>query len=598
MHPAAGDVIGRRIEDHALIGDCHSAALVSRDGTIDWLCLPRFDSAACFAALLGTRQNGLWRISPAGRVTRTERRYRDDTLVLETVFETPDGEIALIDFMAVEPAHLMRIVEGRRGAVRCELELLLRFDYGISVPWVTRLPNDDGIRAVSGPDQIIVRSGVPLRARNLSTIAEFTVSAGERVRFSLSHAASHLPRPEAPDPDAALIEAEAHWKAWSDRSHYNGRWRTQVRRSLLTLKALTHRPTGGIAAAVTTSIPEFIGGVRNWDYRFCWPRDASLTLLALTDTGHREEARAWGNWLRRAVAGAPSQLQSLYGLGGERWIPEREIHWLAGYEASHPVRIGNAAMEQHQLDVFGEMELAFRREIELGFVMPGTHWGLRKALIEHLVAIWREPDEGIWEVRGGPQHFTFSKAMAWAAMDCAIRSAEEHGLSGPLDSWRKVRAEIFEVVCRRGYNATCGAFTQTLDGSNLDASLLLLPLIGFLPPTDPRIMGTVEAIGRELMSDGLIRRYHTHETEDGLPPGEGTFLACSFWYVSNLALQGRQEEAVAMFERLLALCNDVGLLAEEYDPVARRQLGNFPQAFSHLALIGSALVLDGVVTSL
>lgn len=587
-----------RIEDYALIGDCHSAALVCKDGAIDWLCLPRFDSPACFAALLGTRQNGLWRISPAGAVTKTTRQYRGDTMVLETLFETADGAVALIDFMTVEPSTVIRIVEGRRGTVPCRLELVLRFDYGSSIPWVTRLHAGHGIRAVRGAEQVVVRAGVPLHAKGLSTVADFTVSQGQRVRFSMGHAPSHLPLPGAPDPDAALHEAEAHWRAWSDRSTYHGRWRAQVRRSLLTLKALTDRPTGGIAAAVTTSLPEKIGGIRNWDYRFCWPRDSSFALLALTNAGHRSEAAAWGNWLRRAVAGTPAQLQSLYGLGGERWIPEREMHWLAGYEASQPVRIGNAAMEQHQLDVFGEIELAFRREIELGFVTPRAHWAMRRALIEHLVTIWREPDEGIWEVRGGPQQFTLSKAMAWAAMDCAIRSAEEHALPAPLDIWRNVRAEIFDVVCQRGYNASCGAFTQALDGTNLDASLLLLPLIGFLPPGDNRIKGTVEAIGRELMEDGLIRRYHTHETEDGLPPGEGTFLACSFWYASNLALQGRQDEAVALFERLLGLCNDVGLLAEEYDHDAGRQLGNFPQAFSHLALIGTALVLDGVVTSL
>jgi GH15 family glucan-1,4-alpha-glucosidase len=587
-----------RIEDYALIGDCHSAALVCLDGSIDWLCLPRFDSAACFAALLGSRQNGRWRIAPKGVVSRTTRQYLGDSLVLETVFETADGAVALIDFMTIEPSNVVRIVEGRRGAVACQFELVLRFDYGMSIPWVTRLRTGYGIRAVAGPDQVIVRADVPLLAKDLTTVADFTVNQGERIRFSLTHAPSHLPLPDAPDPDSALTEAEAHWNEWSDRSTYRGRWQAPVRRSLLTLKSLTYRPTGGIAAAVTTSIPEHVGGIRNWDYRFCWPRDSSLTLLALTDTGHRDEARAWGDWLRRAVAGAPEQLQSLYGLAGERFIPEREIHWLAGYEASQPVRIGNAAMEQHQLDVFGEMELAFRREIDLGFVAPRAHWTMRRTLIEHLVKIWQQPDEGIWEVRGGPQQFTYSKAMAWAAMDCAIRSAEEHALPAPLDQWRKVRDEIFDLVCQRGYNASVGAFTQTLDGTNLDASLLLLPLIGFLPSSDPRIASTVDAIGRELMADGLIRRYHTHETEDGLPPGEATFLACSFWYASNLSLQGRQEEAVALFERLLGLCNDVGLLAEEYDHEANRQLGNYPQAFSHLALIGTALVLDGGMRSL
>jgi GH15 family glucan-1,4-alpha-glucosidase len=586
------------IEDYALIGDCHSAALVCLDGSIDWLCLPRFDSAACFAALLGTRQNGRWRIAPAGAVSRTTRQYLGDSLVLETVFETDDGAVALIDFMTIEPSNVVRIVEGRRGAVPCQFELILRFDYGISIPWVTRLRTGYGIRAVAGPDQVIVRADVPLVARDMTTVADFTVNQGDRIRFSLTHAPSHLPLTDAPDADSALTDAEKHWNEWSDLSTYSGQWQSPVRRSLLTLKALTYRPTGGIAAAVTTSIPEHLGGLRNWDYRFCWPRDSSFSLLALTDTGHRDEARAWGDWLRRAIAGAPEQLQALYGLAGERFIPEREIHWLAGYEASQPVRIGNAAMEQHQLDVFGEMELAFRREIDLGFVAPRAHWTMRRTLIQHLVSIWRQPDEGIWEVRGGPQQFTYSKAMAWAAMDCAIQSAEEHGLPAPLDQWRTVRDEIFDLVCERGYNASVGAFTQTLDGSTLDASLLLLPLIGFLPPSDPRIVSTVDAIGRELMADGLIRRYHTHETEDGLPPGEATFLACSFWYASNLSLQGRQDEAVELFERLVGLCNDVGLLAEEYDHETGRQLGNFPQAFSHLALIGTALVLDGKMTTL
>ena len=587
-----------RIEDHALIGDCHSAALVGRDGTIDWLCLPRFDSPACFAALLGTRDNGLWRIAPAGAVSRTTRRYRGDTMVLETLFETSDGAVALIDFMTVEPSTVVRIVEGRRGAVPCRFDLVLRFDYGITIPWVTRLKTGHGIRAISGPEQVVVRAGVPLHAKGLSTAAEFIVQQGQRVHFSLSHAPSHLALPGAQDPDVALTEAEARWSTWSDRCTYQGRWRAPVRRSLLTLKALSHRPTGGMVAAPTTSLPERIGGTRNWDYRFCWPRDASFALLALTNNGHHAEASEWTNWLRRAVAGAPSQLQALYGLAGERWIAEREVPWLAGYEASRPVRVGNAAMAQRQLDVFGEIELTLHREVELGFATPDAHWGLRRTLIEHLETIWREPDEGIWEVRGGVRQFTLSKAMAWVALDRAIRSAEAYALPAPLERWRQARAEIFAVVCARGYNGSIGAFTQTLDGTTLDASLLLLPLIGFLPPDDDRIKGTVAAIGRELMADGLIKRYHTHETADGLPPGEAVFLACGFWYASNLALQGRREEAAALFERLLGLCNDVGLLAEEYDPVAGRQLGNFPQAFSHLALIGTALVLDGVVNSL
>jgi GH15 family glucan-1,4-alpha-glucosidase len=588
-----------RIEDHALIGDCHSAGLVCRDGTIDWLCLPRFDSGAMFASLLGSRDNGQWRIAPAGSVTQVTRSYRGgDSLVLETVFETPDGSVALIDFMTITPSTVVRIVEGRGGVVPCVFDLVIRFDYGITIPWVTRAHIGHGIRAISGADQLIVRSDVPLRSEGLTTAADFTVREGERFRFSLGHAASHVPPPAAPDPDAALDEAEAYWRGWVGRSTYNGRWREQVSRSLLTLKALTNRTTGGITAAVTASLPEQIGGTRNWDYRFCWLRDASFTLLALVDTGYGEEGMQWADWLRRAVAGSPAQLQTLYGLAGERWIAEHEIPWLPGYEGSKPVRVGNAALAQRQLDVYGEIELALHNEIEQGLVNPRAHWGLRRTLIEYLETIWREPDEGIWEVRGGPQHFTFSKVMAWVAFDRAINSAETHDLPAPLDRWREVRTEIFDAVCSRGFNPSVGAFTQVLDGEQLDASVLLLPLVGFLPADDPRIAGTVDAIGRDLMAGGLIKRYDTHETADGLPPGEGVFLACSFWYASNLALQGRQDEAIALFERLLGICNDVGLLSEEYDPFNKRQLGNFPQAFSHLALIGTALVLDGVTRSL
>ena len=583
-----------RIEDHALIGDCNSAALVCIDGTIDWLCLPRFDSPACFAALLGTSQNGQWRIAPAGSISRVTRRYRGDTLALETLFETPDGAFALIDFMVVEAQALIRIVEGRRGQVPCRCEFAVRFDYGRCAPRLARVGTEYVIRAVSGAEQVVVSADVPFATDGLTTVADFTVNEGQRVRFTLMHGPESVPIQEPPDPDQALASAETYWRAWSDRCTYHGRWREPVRRSLLTLKALTHSPTGGIAAAATTSLPERLGGERNWDYRFCWPRDAGFTARGLATAGHGEEARAWADWLNRAVGGEAGHLRSLYGLAGERPGPERELPWLAGYEDSRPVRVGNAAMDQHQLDVYGEIELAFHRQNEPGFIELRTHWPMRRALIEQLVTIWREPDDGIWEVRGGPQQFTFSKAMAWVALDRAIRSADEHALPAPLQRWREARAEIFDVVCRRGYNASVGAFTQTLDGSTLDASLLLLPMAGFLTPEDPRIRGTVEAIGRDLMVDGLIRRYRTHETKDGLPPGEGSFLACSFWYASCLSLMGRQDEAVALFERLRGLCNDVGLLSEEYDPVAGRMLGNFPQAFSHLALIETALLLDGV----
>ncbi len=585
------------IENHALIGDRHSAALVCNDGTIDWLCLPRFDSPACFAALLGTRDNGHWRIAPEAPAQIT-RHYRGDSMVLETRFETADGDIALIDFMSIDPAHLIRIVESRSGSVRCHLDLVMRFDHGITIPWVTRLHRGHGIHAVSGPDQLVIRADVPLNARGMSTTADFTVTAGQKISFILSHAPSHHPMPEPPDPAAALRKTEAWWHSWSHRTAYHGRWRAPVQRSLLTLKALTHAPTGGIAAAPTTSLPEQIGGTRNWDYRFCWPRDASFCLLALSHAGHHQEARAWADWLHRAVAGSPTQLQALYGLGGERYIPEQELPWLPGYENSKPVRIGNAAMAQHQLDVFGELELALHHEVEMGFAAPATHWGLRRALIDHLVTIWRDPDDGIWEVRGGRQQFTFSKAMAWAALDRAIAAAKTHGLQADLACWTAARDEVFAMIIDRGFNPAIGAFTQTLDGATLDASLLLLPLIGFLPATDPRVLSTTAAIAAGLMQNGLVRRYHTAQTADGLPPGEGVFLACSFWYVANLALQGRQTDAEAMFAHLLTLCNDVGLLSEEYDSVTKRQLGNFPQAFSHLALISAALILDGGETTL
>lgn len=590
-HSAWGD-IPARIEDYALIGDCHTAALVSRDGSIDWLCWPRFDSPACFAALLGGPDNGHWRIAPGAVPTLIRRHYRHDTLILETVFDTPEGSVAVIDFMAPERQAIVRIVEGRRGQVAMRLTLTLRFEYGSAVPWVTRLNHGGGIRAIAGPDQVVLQSDVKLHGRHLETVADFTVSAGERVRFVLTHGPSHLPLPVPPDADHALEETETGWNAWAIRGTYRGRWGEQVRRSLLTLKALSFLPTGGIVAAPTTSLPEWPGGERNWDYRFCWLRDATFTLLALMHAGYREEAQAWGAWLRRSVAGTPSQVQTLYGLAGERSIQEWEVPWLAGYKGARPVRIGNAASTQLQLDVYGEVLDALCQECELGLVRPSASWPLMLALVTHLETLWHEPDESIWEVRGGRQHFTFSKAMAWVALDRAIRLAETHHMHAPLARWRTLRATIHETVCREGFNAAKGSFVQVFGGEVLDASLLLLPMVGFLPPEDPRIQGTVAAIGRELLRDGLVQRYHTSETADGLPRGEGVFLACSFWYVDNLVLQGRRREAVAMFERLLALCNDVGLLAEEYDPAEKRQLGNFPQAFSHLALINSALNLE------
>jgi GH15 family glucan-1,4-alpha-glucosidase len=513
-------------------------------------------------------------------------------MILETLFETPSGSAALIDFMAVEKDSVVRIVEGRSGSVEMQFDLALRFEYGSAVPWVTRLNHGGGILAIAGPDQVVLKSDAKLHGRGMTTVASFTAEAGQRTRFVLTHAASHLPVPVPPDADAALEETDASWSGWSGRCAYRGTYQAEVQRSLLTLKALSYYPTGGIVAAPTTSLPEQPGGERNWDYRFCWLRDATFTLLALMHAGYREEAQAWGAWLRRSVAGTPAQLQTLYGIGGERWIQEWEVPWLAGYQGASPVRIGNAASTQLQLDVFGELIDALYQETALGLVRPNASWSLQRALVGHLEEIWEQPDESIWEVRGGAQNFTFSKVMVWVAMDRVIRGAETFNLPAPLERWKALRTHIHDLICREAFSPARNSFVQYFGGDTLDASLLLLPLVGFLPPEDPRIIGTVEAIGRDLMIEGLVRRYHTDETPDGLSGDEGVFLACSFWYVDNLALQGRQAEARALFDRLLALANDVGLLAEEYDPVGRRQLGNFPQAFSHLALINTALNLD------
>lgn len=577
------------IEDYALIGDCRTAALVGRDGSIDWLCWPRFDSPACFAALLGTPANGCWRIAPAAPVIRTTRRYRGDSMVLETVFETATGSVALIDLMAPGQPAVIRIVEGRTGAVPVRSDLILRFHYGAIVPWVTAAPN--GIHAIAGPDRVVLAADVPVLGQDMTTVASFTVRAGDRVRFALAHGDSHLPPVTTPDPETAQREAEAEGAAWSAHGREAGE---AVRRSLLTLKALSHRATGGMVAAPTTSLPEWIGGERNWDYRYCWLRDSTFALRALLRAGHREEARAWGAWLRRAVAGSAEQMQVLYGLAGERAIVEWQVPWLPGYRDSRPVRIGNAASTQVQLDVYGELLDALYREIELDLTPAHKSWGLVRALVEHLETIWERPDEGIWEVRGASRHFTFSKAMAWVAFDRAVRLMERHGLPGPLDRWRGVRSRIHAMVCDAGYDPRLGYFTQSFGSGTLDASLLLLPAFGFLPADDPRMRATIEATGRDLSADGLILRYRTEDTDDGLPVGEGVFLACSFWYADALAALGRREEARALFERLLSLRNDVGLLAEEYDPIGHRQLGNFPQAFSHLALVNTALTLDGV----
>jgi GH15 family glucan-1,4-alpha-glucosidase len=585
-----------RIEDYALIGDCQTAALVARDGSIDWLCWPRFDSGACFAALLGTPEHGRWRIAPAGGQPRVSRRYRDGTLILETVFETGGGCAAVTDFMPIRDSQsrLVRIVEGRRGSVAMDMELVLRFDYGLSVPWVTRLPGQHpGLRAIAGPDMAVLHTPVPLQGVDLRTQARFEIRAGETVPFVLTHSLSHRELPVPIDPAAALAETDAYWKGWSGRCAVTSEDADAIRRSLITLKALIYEPTGGIVAAPTTSLPEHLGGVRNWDYRFCWLRDATLTLLSLMDAGYYDEAGAWRDWLVRAVAGSPPQTQIMYGLAGERRLPELELDGLPGYEGSAPVRIGNAAAGQLQLDVYGEVMDALHQARKGGLAAHNPAWNVQRTLIEHLEKIWNEPDEGIWEVRSGRRHFTHSKVMAWVAVDRAIKGAELFGLDGPVDRWRALRRRIHDDVCRRGYDAGIGSFVQSYGATELDASLLVIPLTGFLPAGDPRVIGTVAAIERELVSDGLVRRYHTSETADGLPPGEGAFLACSFWLADNYCLQGRRAEARELFDRLLSLRNDVGLLSEEYDTQARRMLGNFPQAFSHVSLVDTAYNLSG-----
>jgi GH15 family glucan-1,4-alpha-glucosidase len=581
-----------RIEDYALIGDCQTAALVGRNGSINWLCWPRFDSPACFAALLGTAQHGHWQIGPSnpGKVAR---RYRPDTLILETDFETAGGAVTLVDFMPVrgQQSDLVRMVLGRRGRVTMEMELVLRFDYGASVPWVTRLGDGKGIRAVSGPDKVVLCSPVPLENRDMMTRAQFAIEEGETLSFVLTHAPSHLEAPPPVNPRDALAETERFWREWAGRCKVTGRWAGQVRRSLITLKALTYAPTGGIVAAPTTSLPERIGGVRNWDYRCCWLRDATLTLLALMYGGFYEEASAWREWLVRAVAGSPEQMQIMYGLAGERRLPEWDIGWLPGYEDSAPVRVGNAAAAQLQLDVYGEVMDALYQACKVGLARHDVAWDLQRALLAHLEKVWVRPDEGIWEVRGPPRHFTYSKIMAWVAFDRAVKMVELLGLPGPVERWRELRDLIHRNVCERGYSTRRGAFVQSYGAEELDAALLLIPITGFLPAADPRVLSTVQAIQRELTVDGLVQRYRTHEALDGLPAGEGVFLACSFWLADNLCLQGRWDEARELFERLAGLANDVGLLAEEYDTASRRFLGNFPQAFSHVALVNTALNL-------
>jgi GH15 family glucan-1,4-alpha-glucosidase len=581
------------IEDYALIGDCETAALVGRDGSIDWLCWPRFDSDACFSALLGTPDHGRWLIAAKDATAQITRRYQPNTMILETRFESAEGAATLIDFM---PGHqtgssIVRLVIGERGRFTLRTELVIRFGYGATVPWMTKL--DDGTRrAIAGPDMVLLRTTAPLRGEDFKTVGEFTVGPGETVPFTLTYTPSHLPAPAAENPLDQLRATQHFWRDWTAKSRASGPWADTVNRSLITLKTLTYAPTGGMVAAPTTSLPENIGGSRNWDYRFCWLRDATLTLLALMNSGHLEEAQAWREWLLRAAAGKPSQLQIMYGIAGERRLTEWEVSWLPGYEKSTPVRIGNAAHTQLQLDMYGELMDALHHARQWGLATGESGWTLQLEVLEHLEDVWPEMDEGIWEVRGGARHFTFSKIMAWVAFDRAIKSAEAFNLEGPLDRWRQQCRKIHDEVCRRGFDAELGSFVRSYGSKELDASLLLLPTVGFLPPADPRVRGTVEAIERKLLVDGLVMRYDTTESEDGLSSGEGVFLACSFWLVDAYVLLDRTADARRLFERLLTLCNDVGLLSEEYDPGTGRLLGNFPQALSHIALINSAFNLS------
>jgi GH15 family glucan-1,4-alpha-glucosidase len=582
-----------RIENYALIGDTHSAALVGKDGSIDWLCLPRFDSGACFASLLGNKFHGRWLIGPAGGARCSRRKYRDDTLVLETEFETSAGTIRLIDFMPPRQSEpdVIRIVEGVSGAVPMEMELIIRFDYGSIIPWVRQM--DGHLGAIAGPDALAFWSDVPTFGKDFTTRAEFTVRAGERVPFILMWHPSNETAPAPLKPDDALEDTTKWWRDWVAAGNYQGRWRNEVVRSLITLKALTYAPTGGLVAAPTTSLPEKIGGVRNWDYRYCWLRDATYALYALTIGGYTDEALAWRNWLLRAAAGTPASLQTMYGVAGERRLTEIELEWLPGFAGSRPVRIGNAAVRQFQLDVYGELMDALHLGRRRGLPADEVAWAFERTVMEFLALAWKEPDEGIWEVRGPRRHFVHSKVMAWVAFDRAVKAVEQFGLDGPVDEWRQTRAAIHAQIHRDGFNEGLKAFTQYYGSDEPDASLLMMPLVGFIDANDPRMLGTVAAIERDLLEDGFVRRYRTREAVDGLPKGEGAFIACTFWLADNYCLQGRQEEARHVFEGLLALCNDVGLLAEEYSVELKRQLGNFPQAFSHVMLINTARNLSG-----
>jgi GH15 family glucan-1,4-alpha-glucosidase len=583
----------QKIEDYALIGDCESCALVGRDGSIDWLCWPRFDSDACFASLLGDPGNGRWLIEAADGPVAVRRRYRGDTLILETRFETEDGAATVIDFMPPRgrSPELVRLVRGEWGTVRFRLDLVIRFGYGAVRPWIQRTEGG-AHRAIAGPDMVVLRTPVGIREAHGSLLAEFTVSEGETTPFTLTWAPSHGAVPPAISPRQALAETETFWTDWSARGDVSGRWAGAIRRSLITLKALTHAPTGGVVAAATTSLPEQIGGPRNWDYRYCWIRDATLTLLALMNAGYYDEAQAWRDWLLRAVAGSPADMRIMYGVGGERRLTEWEVDWLSGYENSKPVRIGNAASTQFQLDVYGELADSLHQARRGGLTGNEAAWAVEKALTDHVAKVWNQPDDGIWEDRSERKHYTFSKVMAWVAIDRAVKAVENYGLPGDLERWRPLREEIRADIIARGFDVERGSFVRAYGGKSVDASLLMLAELGFVAPDDPMFIGTVEAVERDLLRDGFVLRYDTREVDDGLPPGEGAFLACSFWLVNAYVLLGRHADAEALFERLLSIRNDVGLLAEEYDPHIRRQVGNFPQAFSHIGLINAAFNLS------
>ena len=587
-----------RIEDYALIGDCETAALVSREGSIDWLCWPTFSSGACFAALLGTAENGYWRVRPKGEIKATRRKYQAGTMIVETTFVTEDGEVCLTDLMPPRGKHsdVVRLVKGVSGKVKMRMECAMRFDYGLTIPWVTR--HEQEVRAVAGPNMAVLRSecaagkAAELRGEGMMTVSDFTLREGDEVCFTLTYGPSIEEVPEKITVTAELADTQKFWTEWAERSEYKGAYTEAVERSLMTLKAMTYRPTGGIVAAATAGLPEAIGGERNWDYRYCWLRDTSFTLLVLMRAGYTEEAVAWRLWLLRAIAGAPDQVQSLYGISGERKLLEWKADWLRGYEDSKPVRIGNAASEQFQLDVFGEVAVALAHTPTADDDLRVPSAELEASLIDHLCKVWPEPDDGIWETRGGRKHFVHSKVMAWVALDRAVKNHERYDGAGDVKRWKKNRDMLHKEICARGFNKKLNSFTQSYGSKTLDASCLRLGIAGFLPMDDPRIVGTVEAIQKRLTKDGLVQRYDPVKSPDGLKGTEGTFLACSFWMVVCLFLMGREREATAMFEGLLGLRNDVGLLSEEYDPVKKRMLGNFPQALSHIALVHAAFTIS------